>query len=102
MTNQAARQASSYFIRQRQRSRQFSKALTVHAAGLVVKGADQFGGFYLSGAMFVQDANGLPWVALTSGTTGAASSKVMASSTMVASLVAIRRQAFVRSADARA
>jgi hypothetical protein len=68
----AARQASAYFIRQRQRGRQFANALTVHAAGLTVVGADQFDGKYLTGAMFVQsEIDGLPWVALTSGVTGA-------------------------------
>ena len=51
-------------------SRQFADALTVHGPGLAVTGADAFGGHYTSGAMFVQDAVGLPWVALTSGTTG--------------------------------
>lgn len=66
----AAQQAASYTIRKRQRGRQFANALTVHAAGLTVHGADEFNGMLLSGAMFVQDENGLPWVALTSGTTG--------------------------------
>jgi hypothetical protein len=66
----AARQAAGYIIRKRQRGRQFADALTVHTAGLVVVGANDFGGMLLSGAMFVQDANGNPWVALTSGTTG--------------------------------
>jgi hypothetical protein len=71
MSNQTqARQAASYFIRQRQRSRQFALALTKHSAGLAVTGADAFDGKLTSGAMFVQDANGSPWVALTSGTTG--------------------------------
>lgn len=70
-SNQTARQAASYFTRQRQRGRQFANALTLHTAGLVVKGAADYGGYYGTGAMFVKDANGLPWVALTSGTTGA-------------------------------
>ncbi len=70
MSNSAARQAASYTIRKRQRGRQFALVLTVHGPGLVVTGADQFGGRLTSGAMFVQDLNGLPWVALTSGTTG--------------------------------
>lgn len=70
MSTQQSRQASAYFIRQRQRSRQYAKALTVHTAGLVVTGADQFGGKLTSGAMFVQDANGNPWVALSTGTSG--------------------------------
>jgi hypothetical protein len=71
MNQQAARQAASYTIRKRQRGRQFANALTVHTAGLVVVGADHFGGRLLSGAMFVQDADGNPWVALSSGVTGA-------------------------------
>lgn len=70
MSNASAREAASYFIRQRQRGRQFALALTQWAPGLVVTGADAFGGRLTSGAMFVQDANGNPWVALTSGTTG--------------------------------
>jgi hypothetical protein len=66
-----ARQTSAYYIRQKMRGRQFASALTVHRVGLDVVGADQFGGKYLSGAMFVQsEIDGLPWVALTSGTTG--------------------------------
>jgi hypothetical protein len=72
MNIQAARQSAAYFIRQRQRGRRFASALTVHAAGLTVVGADQFGGRYTSGAQFVQDSTGLPWVAVTSGVTGSA------------------------------
>jgi hypothetical protein len=63
--------AAAFNMRLRRRSRQFADALTVHTAGLVVIGADQFVGKLTSGAMFVQDANGNPWVALSSGTTGA-------------------------------
>lgn len=66
----AARQGAAYFIRQRQRSRQFALALTPWAPGLTIIGADQFGGQYLSGAQFVRDTVGNPWVAVTSGTTG--------------------------------
>lgn len=64
----AARQASAYFIRQRQRGRQFASALTVHQAGLTVTGFDVTGKY--ATADYVQDASGLPWVALTSGVTG--------------------------------
>lgn len=67
----AQQSAASYFIRQRQRSRQFALALTLHTAGLTVVGADMFGDRLTSGAMFVKDVDGNPWVALTSGVTGA-------------------------------
>lgn len=70
MISSALRQAASYYIRQRMRGRQFASALTPHQSGLSVIGADMFGGRLTSGAMFVQDSNGNPWVALTSGTTG--------------------------------
>lgn len=66
----AQRNAATYFIRQRQRSRQFADGLTPHAPGLTVIGADAFGDRLTSGAMFVQDTDGNAWVALTSGTTG--------------------------------
>jgi hypothetical protein len=65
-------QSAAFNMRLRRRSRQFANALTVHGAGLVVIGADQFGGNLQSGAMFVQsEIDGLPWVALTSGVAGA-------------------------------
>jgi hypothetical protein len=66
----ATLQAARYNMRLRRRGRQFASALTVHAAGLTVVGVDQFDGNLTSGAMFVQNGVGLPWVALTSGTTG--------------------------------
>jgi len=66
----AAIQSAAFNMRLRRRGRQFASALTVHTAGVTVVGADQFGGNYTSGAMFVQDAVGLPWVATTSGVTG--------------------------------
>jgi hypothetical protein len=64
----ATLQASRYFIRQRQRGRQFALALTPHQAGLIVIGCDVTGKWQL--ADFVQDSSGNPWVAATSGTTG--------------------------------
>lgn len=60
--------AASYFIRQRQRGRQFANALTVHQAGLTIVGYNETGKWQL--ADFVQDASGNAWVALTSGATG--------------------------------
>lgn len=72
MSTAATIQATRYNMALRRRSRQFASELTVHAAGQTIIGADQFGGHYTSGAMFVQsEIDGLPWVALTSGTTGA-------------------------------
>jgi len=62
--------AARYNMRLRRRGRQFASELTVWAEGLTVVGADQFGGRLQSGAMYVQDSAGNPWVALTSGTTG--------------------------------
>lgn len=68
----AAIQSAAFNMRLRRRSRQFASALTVHAAGLAITGADAFNGQYASGAMFVQsEIDGLPWVALSSGTSGA-------------------------------
>lgn len=67
----AAVQSAAYNMRLRRRGRQFASALTIWATGLSVIGADQFNGMVQSGAMFVQDSTGQPWVALTSGTTGA-------------------------------
>ena len=67
----AATQAARYNLALRRRGRQFANALTVHTSGLTVVGADAFGGRLQSGAMFVQDSTGRPWVALTSGTSGA-------------------------------
>lgn len=67
----SAQQSASYWMRLRRRGRQFASALTVHAAGQTIKGADQFNGALTTGAMFVQsEVDGLPWAALTSGTTG--------------------------------
>lgn len=64
-------QTAAYFIRQRQRSRQFANALTPHRAELTVVGADRFNGMYTSGAMFCQsEVDGQPFVAITSGVTG--------------------------------
>jgi len=73
MTNLAnVRSAASYFIRQRQRGRYYASQLAVHTAGQTIVGADAFGGRLTSGAMFVQsEVDGQPFVALTSGTTGA-------------------------------
>lgn len=67
----AARQASAFVLRKNSRSRRFGLALPVHAAGLVVTGVDVTGS--TSTADYVQDdeGQGLPFVALTSGTTGA-------------------------------
>ena len=71
MSTAATIQAARYNMRLRRRGRQFASALTVHAAGQTIVGADQFGGNYTSGAMFVRsEIDGLPWVALTSGTSG--------------------------------
>jgi hypothetical protein len=68
----ATLQAARYNMRLRRRSRQFASELTAHAAGQTIVGADQFGGNYTSGAMFVaSEIDGLPWVALDSGTSGA-------------------------------
>ena len=66
----ATLQAARYNMRLRRRGRQFASELTVHTAGLTVVGADAFNGILTSGAMFVQDAVGQPWAALTSGVTG--------------------------------
>jgi hypothetical protein len=67
----AVNQSARYNMALRRRGRQFAAALTVHAAGLTVVGADQFDGNLTSGAMFVQsEVDGQPWAALTSGTTG--------------------------------
>lgn len=72
MRSNAQTQAATWRMRRRNRSKQFAAGLTVHAAGLTVIGADAFGGNLTSGAMFVQsEIDGLPWVALTSGTSGA-------------------------------
>ena len=71
MSNSAATQSAAYNMRLRRRGRQFASALTVWTPGLTVVGADAFGGMVQSGAMYVQDSVGQPWVALTSGTTGA-------------------------------
>lgn len=69
--NESARQAASYNMRLRRRGRQFADALTVWASALNVTGADRANGMLQSGvAMFVQDADGNAWVALTSGVTG--------------------------------
>jgi hypothetical protein len=46
--------------------------LREHASGQTIIGADQFGGDLTSGAMFVKsEVDAVPWVALTSGTSGA-------------------------------
>lgn len=71
MSTSAAVQSAAFNMRLRRRGREFANALTVHAVGLTVVGADAFGNRLTSGAQFVQDAQGNPWVALTSGTTGA-------------------------------
>jgi hypothetical protein len=71
MSMSAAVQSAAYTMRLKRRSRQFADALKVHAAGLTVVGASSFGGRTNSGAMFVKDAAGNPWVALTSGISGA-------------------------------
>jgi hypothetical protein len=71
MSTAATLQSARYNLRLRRRGRQFASELTVHAAGQTIVGADQFNGNLTSGAMFVQsEVDGLPWVALTSGTTG--------------------------------
>jgi hypothetical protein len=72
MSNAAAIQSARFNMALRRRGRQFASALTVHASGLAITGADQFDGMLQSGAMFVQsEVDGQPWVALTSGTSGA-------------------------------
>lgn len=72
MTSTATLQAARYNLRLKRRSRQFASELTIHAAGQTIIGADAFNGNYTSGAMFVQsEVDGLPWVALESGTSGA-------------------------------
>jgi hypothetical protein len=72
MTQTAQTQSAAWRIRKRNRSARFAQALTVHAPGLVVIGADQFNGNLQTGAMFcVSEVDGVtPFVALTSGTTG--------------------------------
>jgi hypothetical protein len=68
----AVYQSAAFNMRLRRRSRQFASELTIHAPGQTIIGADQFGGNYTSGAMFVaSEVDGLPWVALDSGTSGA-------------------------------
>lgn len=71
MSTSAAVQSAAFNMRLRRRGREFANALTPHAAGLTVVGADAFGNKLTSGAMFVQDSTGQAWVALTSGVTGA-------------------------------
>ncbi len=72
MSTAAVVQSAAFNMRLRWRGHEFAAALTVHAAGLTIVGADQFNGNYTSGAMFVQsEIDGLPWVALTSGVSGA-------------------------------
>lgn len=66
----AANQAASWRIRRRNRTKQFAAQLTVHRAGLTVTGMDQVA--TAAAADFVQsEVDGLPWIALSSGTTGA-------------------------------
>jgi len=65
-------QSARYNMALRRRGRQFASALTVHAAGLTIVGANQFNGNLTSGAMFVaSEIDGQPWVALSSGVSGA-------------------------------
>ncbi len=71
MSTAAAYAAASFIMRKNRRSRQFALALTPHQAGLTVVGVDHTGS--TDTADYVQDDNGkgLPFVALTSGVTGA-------------------------------
>lgn len=67
----AATNAALFTMRKNSRSRRFALALTPHQAGLTVVGVDQTGS--TDTADYVQDdnSNGLAFVAMTSGVTGA-------------------------------
>lgn len=70
MSMTAAISAALWRLRRRNRTKQFAAGLTVHGAGLTVTGMDQVA--TAAAADFVQsEVDGLPWVALTSGTSGA-------------------------------